>query len=293
MNDTEEVARRLFAVATENVPAGIDLMRGVRAGRRARAVRAQALAGVGAAAMVALVAAITLSAAPAPSAFAQVTHAAARTAEASYTVRSEQKIIQVGGLRSTPWATGYGEFDPVTGAGEFTDNLGGQIRWVGGSTYALLTGDLRASYQQSGPPIPPWASWEELPGIPLQQGGAPAMLGLLSVLPGFLGSVNPQGLLALLQSATDVRETGPASGPGWTGTAYSFTVAGRLNGPLLTAVGLSGTVDVDQQGRVRELDGRDSFLGTVSQIMIAFGGFGLPVSVSPPPASQTWIPPGA
>jgi len=58
-------------------------------------------------------------------------------------------------------------------------------------------------------------------------------------------------------------------------------------------VSLCGTVDVDQQGRVRELDGRDSFGGTVSQVEITFGDFGLPVSVGPPPASQTWVPPGA
>jgi len=30
----------------------------------------------------------------------------------------------------------------------------------------------------------------------------------------------------------------------------------------------------------------------VRQVEITFGGFGLPVSVSPPPASETWIPAG-
>ncbi len=55
--------RRLFAVATENVPPGI----------------------------VAATAAITLSAVQAPSAFAQVTHAAPGTAAASYRVRSVEK----------------------------------------------------------------------------------------------------------------------------------------------------------------------------------------------------------
>jgi hypothetical protein len=118
-----------------------------------------------------------------------------------------------------------------------------------------------------------------------------AELGMLSIFPGFLGSVDPQDLLALLQSATDVREVGPASGPGWTGSAYSFTVATKLNGPVHTPVSLRGTVDVDQQGRVRQLDGQASFATTVSQIKITFGDFGLPVSVSPPPASQTWVPP--
>ncbi len=54
---------------------------------------------------------------------------------------------------------------------------------------------------------------------------------------------------------------------------------------------LTGTVDVDPQGRVRQLDGLDSFMGTVRKVAITFGDFGLPVSVSPPPASETWIPP--
>ena len=209
MNDTEETARRLFAVATEDVPPGIDLLRAVQAQSRARVVRARALAAAGAAGSVALVAGITLSAAPAPSAFAQVTHAAARTAAASYTVRSDQKIVDIGGLRSKPWATAYGEFDPVHEVGEFTDNLGAQIRWVGGSTYVFLTDDLRAAYQRIGPPVPAGVSWEQLAGLPLPSRGSPTALGMLSVFPGFLGSVDPQDLLALLQSATDVRETGP------------------------------------------------------------------------------------
>ena len=291
MNDTEETTRRLFAVATEDVPPGIDLLRAVRARSRARVVRARTLMAAGAAGIVAA-AAITLSAGPAPSAFAQVTHAATRTAEASYRVRSEEKIVEIGGLRSEPWATAYGEFDPVHGVGEFTDNLGAQIRWVGGSMYVFLTDDLRAAYDRTGPPVPAGVSWEQLVDNPLKPSVGTAGLGMLGVFPGFLGQVDPEGLLGLLQSATDVRETGPASGPGWTGSAYTFTIATTLTGPLHTAVSLRGTVYVDQQGRVRELDGQASFATTVSQVEITFGDFGLPVSVSPPPASQTWVPPG-
>ena len=294
MNDTEETTRRLLAAAACDVPPGIDLLRGVRARSRKRVVRVRAAAAAGAAGIVAAVAAITLSVVPAPSAFAQVTHAAARTAAASYQVRLSQEIVQIGGLRSTPWSTAYGELDPEHGAGEQRDNLGDQIRYAGGSTYVFLTDELRAAYRLGGEPIPAWASWERLPGNPLRPGGSvkPAEIGLLSVFPGFLGEVDPQDLLTLLQSATGVREVGPASGPGWTGSAYSFTVATRLNGPLHTPVGLSGTVDVDQQGRVRQLNARDSFSRTVSQVEVTFGDFGLPVSVSPPPASQTWTPPG-
>ena len=295
MNDTEQAARRLLAVAAEDVPPGIDLLGGVRARRRGRVVRIRSLVAAGAAGIVAAGTAITLSAVSAPSAFAQVKHAVTRMAEASYTVRSVQKIVQVGGLRSEPWATAYGEFDPVHGVGEQTDNLGDQLRYVGGSLYVFLGDDLRASYRLSGEPIPAWAVWERIPDVSLQSDGddTPARLGLLSVSAGQLGQIEPQDLLALLQSATGVRQVGPASGPGWTGTAYSFAIAAKLHGPLHTPVGLRGTVDVDQQGRVRELDGQASFASTVSQIKITFGDFGLPVSVSPPPAGETWTPPGA
>ena len=44
-------------------------------------------------------------------------------------------------------------------------------------------------------------------------------------------------------------DEGPASGPGWTGTKYAFTIRAGKNGP----VAVSGTVDVDKQGLVRDL----------------------------------------
>jgi hypothetical protein len=84
---------------------------------------------------------------------------------------------------------------------------------------------------------------------------------------------------------------GPASGPGWAGSQYTFTVSLTLPGPLHTPVSISGTVDVDQQGRVRQLDAVESIMGTQQNDAITFGNFGLPVSVSAPPASQTFIPP--
>jgi hypothetical protein len=286
MNDTEETVRRLFAVATEDVPPGIDLLRGVRVSR------ARALVAVGAAGIVAAATAITLSAGPAPSAFAQVMHAAARTATVSYRIRATDQLVRAGGLRSQPWSTADGEFDPVKGIGEQTDNLGAQIRYVGGSMYVFLTDDLRAGYSAGGRPVPAWASWERLP-ISLRPGAGvtTAKLALLGEVPSLLGQVDPQDLLALLQSATRVREVGPASGAGWTGSAYTFTAVTKLTGTLHKTVSTSGTVDVDQQGRVRELDAVESFGQTVRKVEISFGNFGLPVSVSAPPANETFTPP--
>jgi hypothetical protein len=294
MNDTEEAARRLFAVAAEDVPPGIDLLAGVRARSRRRVVRIRALVAAGAAGIVAAATAIILAAGPAPSAFAQVMHAAARMGATSYQVRATQTVENIGGLRSPAWSTAYGEFDLKHGVGELTDNVGDQALYVGGTTYVFLNDLLRQFYENQGVAIPAGVSWEKIPDTPLQPGVGvnPGELTLLGSAPGvFLTLVDPQDLLALLQSATKVSVAGQASGPGWTGTAYAFTIATHMDGPLNTALGLNGTVDVDQQGRVRQLDGLDTFANTVTKVQITFGGFGLPVSVSPPPASQTWTPP--
>ena len=290
MNKTEEAVRRLFTAATEDIPPGIDLLRGVRARSRKRVVRVRALVAAGAAGIVAVTAAITLSAAPAPSAFAQVTQAAARTAATSYRVSATGKIPKIGGLRSQPWATASGVFDPARRVGEATDNQGAQIRYVGAYMYLFVTDDLRsASHVMKGTPIPAWASWERFPSS-LGAGPSTAGLAMLGRFPTLLGQVDPQDLLALLmKSATWVREVGPASGPGWTGTAYAYSTDTRLSGgPMHLSIGSTGTVDIDQQGRVRRLDAVESFNGTVRQVEITFGDFGLPVPVSAPPASQTW-----
>jgi hypothetical protein len=290
LNETEEAARRLFAVAAEDVPPGIDLLNGVRARSRRRVVRIRSLVAAGAAGIVAAAAAITLSAVQAPSAFAQVSRAAALTAATSYQVSETEKILATGGKYSQPWSTASGEFDPALGVGEGTDNLGAQVRFVGAYAYEFVTPALRtASNLKIVVPIPAWASWERLTS-PLQPGAGvtKAELGGLVRRPVFLGLIDPQELLAVLESATQVSEAGPASGSGWTGSAYTFSVT---FGPPFAAVSISGTVDVDQQGRVRQLDVLDSAGQTERNVEITFGDFGLPVSVSPPPASETFIPP--
>lgn len=86
--------------------------------------------------------------------------------------------------------------------------------------YVFVTSSLRAGARAQGTPIPAWASWERLP-IRLQRGTDmnQAELAMLGSFPALLGQAGPQDLLALLRSATQVREVGRSSGPGWTGTA--------------------------------------------------------------------------
>ena len=87
---------------------------------------------------------------------------------------------------------------------------------------------------------------------------------------------------------------------GWTGTSYAFTA--RLtfgqDGTTEPAVTATGTIGVDQQGRVRRL--------TLAYVQPAqaslppvrvtgeetFSDFGTHVSVLPPPASEVYIPAG-
>jgi hypothetical protein len=297
MNDTEEAVRRLLATAAEDIPPGIDLLGGVRARSKARVVRVRALVAAGVAGIVAAGAAITLSLAQAPSAFAQVTQAAARTAGQSYQVSSTSTLVKAPGLGAVPPSpvTITGEFDPVRGVGEETSSKGTQVRYVDGYIYLPLTGAYQTVYDQThGAPIPAGKSWLRLP-MPLQGGKYATAIELLqlgSIAMG-LEPVDPQGLLGVLQSASQVREVGPASGPGWTGSAYTFTAAMTLPGSPKMILSTSGTVDVDQQGRVRQLDAVQSIGPIERKVEVTFGDFGIPVSVSAPPASQTFTSPGS
>jgi hypothetical protein len=201
--------------------------------------------------------------------------------------------VAAGGKYSQSWATASGEFDPALGVGEGTDNLGTQIRFVGAYAYEFVTDALRAaSDRKMGGSIPAWASWVRLPSpLPPGTNVTTAELASLARRPAFLGLADPQDLLAVLQTATQVSAAGPASGPGWTGSAYTFGVT--FPGPSAPVVSISGTVDVDAQGRVRQLDVLDSVGQTERNVAITFGDFGLPVSVSAPPASETFIPLGS
>ena len=85
---------------------------------------------------------------------------------------------------------------------------------------------------------------------------------------------------------------GAASGHGWTGTAYSFTFAKDFGGPLHLALRVKGTVGVDREGQVRQLDADYSIGKTRQRSEMTFGDFGAPVSVKAPPAGEVYVPLG-
>ena len=135
------------------------------------------------------------------------------------------------------------------------------------------------------PPFPAGKTWLRVPA--LRTIDVPALeLIVIGGSTNGLGLVDPQNLLALLQNSSQVRERGPASGPGWTGTAYTFTASLTTRGPMHITLSSAGTVDVDTQGRVRRLDAIQTLGQNKRAVRVTFGDFKLAVSVSPSPTGS-------
>jgi hypothetical protein len=312
----EAEGRLLLAAALETAPVGdgvaaggpvgAELLRRVRRRTSARRrARARVLVPAGAAATLALAGAVTLAVsltatvASAPSAFAAVTAAAAKTAAESF--RVSMNITTTTEAVSGSSVSRYrvtGAADPARAVGEETvvskDLLTGplQVRFIGQDIYVDAPApNLRVppsgsggSAAKGGGSQRPWSEAALYPRLTGRQ---------LIVSPGFDSqqAVDPGALLALLRSAGTVTKEGPASGPGWTGTKYRFTVAtsGRVSS-------VTGTVYVDREGQVRRLVTTMTLqLGggyhDTSTEDVSFSDFGAPVSVTAPPASQvTWEP---
>ena len=264
--------------------AGAELLRQVRRRTTRRRTRARALVPAGAVAALALAGAVTLTltatVASAPSAFAAVTAAAAKTSTESFRVRMNITTTTEAVTGST--VTHYrvaGQADPSHAVGEETvaskDLLGGpiQVRFIGLDVY------VKTPTRKGGVSPRPWSEAALYRPLTGKQ---------LIVSPGFDSqeAVDPGALIALLRSAGTVTKEGPASGPGWTGTKYRFTVAtsGRVS-PV------TGTVYVDSTGQVRRLLTTMTLqIGggyhDTSTEDVSFSDFGAPVSVTAPPASQ-------
>ena len=105
--DNDLQVRTLFTEAAGHVPPGIDLLHGFSARKAARRVRGRAaLAATAAGGLLAAATAVTLTIATAPSALAQLTSAASRTAGLSYDISA---TVAAGPLRA---AVGAGTVGP-------------------------------------------------------------------------------------------------------------------------------------------------------------------------------------
>lgn len=275
MNDTETEARRLLAAATEDMPPEIDLLGGFAAARRrdrSRRTRGRAVLSAGIAAAAAAVTAVTLTAGSAPPALAAVTSALTSTLSQNYHVvqQTTQYDTDNGQVRTYHY-TCSGAADPVRQLLAMSCSEGSEgfaVREVGGYTYRLLGGPAAGH-----PDGKPW--------IRETAGFSP---GLDFVGIDILHTA--RRLLAEIKQEATVTVAGPASGPGWTGTRYAYSSP---------KYGFSGTVTVDQHGRVRAMTGtlRDTVKSrtVVVEQILTFSDFGVPVTVTPPPADQTFITP--
>ncbi len=298
MNGTDQGVRAMMATGSSDMPPGIDLLRGVRglqvtARRPQPTYRMRALVSAGAVAVVAggtvLATTLTATVATAPSAYAAVTAAAGKTWTESFRVSMNVTATErsVQGTTRLDWRI-TGESDPSHGASEETilskaalskEPL--EIRFIGQNVYVKVHAPTisKAPGSSAAQSSKLWAEAAIWPRLTAKQ---------LIVTPDF-GSqeaVDPGALLALLKSAGTVTDEGPASGPGWTGTKYGFTVA--ASGGVSSA---TGTVYVDSQGEVRRLltiitlQTGGGYHSTSTED-ISFSDFGAPVSVTAPPASQ-------
>jgi hypothetical protein len=272
MNDTEAEARRLLAAATEAMPPGIDLLAGSATARRrdrARRRRGRAALSAGVAVVAASVAAVALTIGSAPPARATLTSALTRTPAQSYhlTQTTGSYYISSGGrITNRSRLVCTGEADPVRQLEAFSCANGMGFRQVGRYIYlgfTALAGD-------------PGKHWQRFPAASLGFGQGS--------INGLFVTVTPQQMLTLIKKADKVTVIGPVSGPGWKGTRYAFasSQAARLR--------LSGTVDVDRQGRARALAltmRSGAIYHLVVTRVVTFSDFGAPVTVTPPPADQT------
>jgi hypothetical protein len=274
MNDTETEARRLLTAATEDMPSGIDLLDGFKTARRrdrTRRTRIRAAVSGAVAVAAAAIAAVTLTVGSAPSAAAAVTSALNRTLAAqSYHLTEVTSMYYLvnGQVKGPSQGTCVTEADPRRHLSEFSCGKGAvAAREIGKYTYTYFPGAAGKRWQRQ-------------------------LTSSIGHLPGAVNAVTqaiPQQMLADIKKADTVTEAGSASGPGWTGTRYSFTSYTTVG--VNASLKITGTLDVDQQGQARVLvftsrTGSSSNALVTTQVL-TFSDWGAPVTVTAPPADQT------
>ena len=239
---------------------------------RHRASRRTWLAAAGglAAAAAATLTVVALTVDSAPPALASVTTALTRTLTQSYHLTNQSTLyyIQNGRTTALNHYTCTAVADPARHLEAWSCSSGPVSRKVGGYLYLYVghSADHPGRY------------WQRMPVT-----SAPDMSALAVNAISFAA---PQQMLSEIKKADKVTVAGPASGPGWTGTRYAFS------GSPAPQNTISGTVDVDQQGRARALALTIRSTSKVNvfvqtQVM-TFSDFGARVTVPPPPADQTF-----
>jgi hypothetical protein len=280
MNEIGPGRRGAFPPGPGDVPPGTGVPQAVR-DRRAemrqphRRPRSRVLVAAGGAVAVAGAAAALLaaSAGHAPSPLATVACALAKTSAGSYSF-SLDSVVRFRGREMLSDLVS-GAFDPGPRLGTEVlalrrpqGRMSAQIRFLGKYVYTQVSGGSTLGKPWNKAPVPSVAADGIPPGYEIY--------GFVTDRP-----ISPAELSGALRSAGTVREAGPASGPGWTGTRYVFTASFPEGRQSLTA-----TVELDQQGRVRRLVTITTQGKVTTDRDLTFGDFGAPVPVTAPPAGQ-------
>ena len=281
MNQTGQDERGTVAGEPDDVPPGAGAPRrareeGIATRPRHPHLRTKILAAAVATAAAAggTTALLTAPAGHPPTASAAVASALAGTSAGSYSFTLDSTVNFSGREMSS---------DVVTGAYDPRHRLGTELLATGTPQGAPSRVQVRFAggyvYTQAAPGSGLGKPWNKSPVPPAGVMPGHDVYGYATDHP-----VSPAELSGVLRSAGTVRDAGPASGPGWTGTRYAFTA--RFPAAYET---VSGTVDIDQQGRVRRL-ATITTQGTHGRVTtdrdLTFGNYGAPVPVTAPPASQ-------
>ncbi len=272
--------RTLLAAASEDGPPATDLLRKVRHRARRRRVLVPSLAALGAAGVLAAVAVATstVTTTPPASAHERVAAAVTRTAQDGYRIQvatsgtkgdRDETTVSQGVYDPAGRAVRMVEVTPVTGHV--------LIFHLDGRVYVQLPAEVG---QRQG--LPEGARWF------LRTTADPNDAGISDLADfGRRALLGPQRALELAQSASDMREVGPVTGDGWAGTRFAFTLIDRL-------WRVTGSVDVDGDGRVRRLEfsstSTDTAHGSAGTVhwVLTFSDFGIRERVTLPPDSQVY-----
>lgn len=215
-----------------------------------------------------------------PTAFSALASALGKTAGESYSFSLTSTVTYAGQKMSSDAVSGA--FDPKHDLGtEFlAENIAqssehtqrAQIRFIGNYVYTQVSPD-----SGSGNPGKPWNSAPVPPAeTDVFAGGTP--YGFATDQP-----LSPNALLVAIRSTATVLDSGPASGPGYSGERYTFTSRPSSQWSI------NGTAYVDKQGQVRRLitiTAQENGLTTLRDI--TFSRLGATVAVTAPPIDQVW-----
>jgi hypothetical protein len=273
--------RTLLAAASADQPPTTELLRKVRHRTRRRRALVPSLAALGAAGVLAaaVVATSTVTAPPPASAHERVAAAVTLTAQDGYRIQAVTSSTK--GDREEATVT-QGVYDPAGRAVrmvEVTPVKGYVIIFhLDGRIYVQLPAG--AAGRQPG--LPERARWF------LRASADPNDAGMSELADfGRRALLSPQRALELAQSASDVREVGPVMDDGWAGTRFAFTLTDRL-------WRVTGSVDVDGDGRVRRLEfistSTDTAHGSTGSVhwVLTFSDFGIRERVTLPPDSEVY-----